>query len=157
MLSRLFIPKTLLDQGGIYARSLPDHLNQWTLQSYERHGLTGTLVGEPTEKDQFLYVDLKFTNAEFQSKLKDAFPNLQVLPDGSLRIETEAIFQAVADKCREQITHPNAHFIDNIHPLAKMMFPLAEKAIADEDYKDVAYFEPFYLKEFVASMPKKLL
>ena len=35
--------------------------------------------------------------------------------------------------------------------------PLAEKAIADEDYKDVAYFEPFYLKEFVASMPKKLL
>ena len=62
-----------------------------------------------------------------------------------------------ADKCREQITHPNAHFIDNIHPLAKMMFPLAEKAVADEDYKDVAYFEPFYLKEFVASMPKKLL
>jgi len=104
MLSRLFIPKTLLDQGGIYARSLPDHPNQWTLQSYERHGLTGTLVGEPTEKDQFLYVDLKFTNAEFQSKLKDAFPNLQVLPDGSLRIETEAIFQAVADKCREQLS-----------------------------------------------------
>ena len=62
-----------------------------------------------------------------------------------------------ADKCREQITHPNAHFIDNIHPLAKMMFPLAEKAIAEKDFKDVAYFEPFYLKEFVASQPKKLL
>ena len=60
-------------------------------------------------------------------------------------------------KCREKITHPNAHFIENIHPLAKMMFPLAEKAIAREDYKDVAYFEPFYLKEFVASQPKKLL
>ena len=56
-----------------------------------------------------------------------------------------------------KITHPNAHFIDGIHPLAKMMFPLAEKAVATEDYKDVAYFEPFYLKEFVASMPKKLL
>ena len=62
-----------------------------------------------------------------------------------------------AAKCREQITHPNAHFIDNIHPLAKMMLPLAEQAVALEDYKDVAYFEPFYLKEFVASMPKKLL
>ena len=35
-----------------------------------------------------------------------------------------------------------------------MMFPLAEKAIADEDYKDVAYFEPFYLKEFIATTPK---
>lgn len=62
-----------------------------------------------------------------------------------------------ASKCREKITHPNAHFIDDIHPLAKRMFPLAEKAAANEDYKDVAYFEPFYLKEFVASLPKKLL
>jgi len=62
-----------------------------------------------------------------------------------------------AAKCREKIIHPNAHFIDDIHPLAKMMYPLAEKAVAGEDYKDVAYFEPFYLKEFVASMPKKLL
>lgn len=57
-------------------------------------------------------------------------------------------------KCREKITHPNAHFIDNIRPLAKMMFPLAEKAVALEDYKDVAYFEPFYLKEFVATVSK---
>ena len=62
-----------------------------------------------------------------------------------------------AAKCREKITHPNAHFIDDIHPLGKMMYPLAEKAVAREDYKDVAYFEPFYLKEFVASLPKKSL
>lgn len=62
-----------------------------------------------------------------------------------------------AAKCREKITHPNAHFIENIHPLAKWMFPLAERAMAEKDFKDVAYFEPFYLKEFVASTPKKLL
>lgn len=63
-----------------------------------------------------------------------------------------------AAKCREAITHPNAHFIDDIHPLAKMMFPLAEKANAREEFKDVAYFEPFYLKEFVAlTSTKKLL
>lgn len=62
-----------------------------------------------------------------------------------------------AAKCREKITHPNAHFIENIHPLAKWMFPLAERAMAEKDFKDVAYFEPFYLKEFVASIPKKLL
>ena len=62
-----------------------------------------------------------------------------------------------ADKCKAKLTHPNAHFIDNIRPLASMMFPLAEKAIAENDYKDVAYFEPFYLKEFVAGKPKKLL
>ena len=62
-----------------------------------------------------------------------------------------------AAKCKEKITHPNAHFLDNIRPLASMMFPLAEKAMAELDFKDVAYFEPFYLKEFVASKPKKLL
>lgn len=57
-------------------------------------------------------------------------------------------------KCREKIVHPNAHFIENIRPLAKWMFPLAEKAIAQEEYEDVAYFEPFYLKEFVATVSK---
>lgn len=62
-----------------------------------------------------------------------------------------------ADKCRSALTHPNAHFIENIVPLAKWMFPLAEKAMIRQDFKDVAYFEPFYLKEFVASQPKKLL
>lgn len=62
-----------------------------------------------------------------------------------------------AAKCKAKITHPNARFIDDIHPLASMMCPLAEKAIAENDFKDVAYFEPFYLKEFVASKPKKLL
>lgn len=60
-------------------------------------------------------------------------------------------------KCREKITHTNAHFIDNIRPLARWMFPLAEKALAQKNFKDVAYFEPFYLKEFVASTPKKLI
>ena len=60
-------------------------------------------------------------------------------------------------KCRETLQHPNAHFIENIHPLAKWMFPLAEKANARQEFKDVAYFEPFYLKEFVASKPKKLI
>ena len=35
------------------------------------------------------------------------------------------------------------------------MFPLAEKAMAVEDFKDVAYFEPFYLKEFITTVSKK--
>ncbi len=62
-----------------------------------------------------------------------------------------------AAKCKARINHPNAHFIEGIRPLASMMQPLAEKAIAEKDFKDTAYFEPFYLKEFVAGMPKKLL
>lgn len=57
-------------------------------------------------------------------------------------------------KCEEVIRHPNAHFIPNIVPLAKWMSPLAEKAYARAQFEDVAYFEPFYLKEFVAIKKK---
>ncbi len=62
-----------------------------------------------------------------------------------------------ATKCMETINHPNAHLIENVEPLAKWMFPLAEKKFLNEQYEDVAYFVPFYLKDFVAKMPKKLL
>lgn len=62
-----------------------------------------------------------------------------------------------ADKCKEVITHPNARFIEDIVPLAKNMFPLAEKRMAEERFENVAYFVPFYLKDFVAKEAKKLL
>lgn len=62
-----------------------------------------------------------------------------------------------AAKCMETIGHPNAHLIENIRPLARYMMPLAEKRIAMQQYEDVAYFTPFYLKDFVAKTPKKLL
>lgn len=62
-----------------------------------------------------------------------------------------------ADKCTETICHPNAHFIQGIKPLARNMVPLAEMSIARKEFEDVAYFEPFYLKEFVATKSKKLL
>lgn len=62
-----------------------------------------------------------------------------------------------ACKCIEAINHPNAVLIKGIEPLAKNMFPLAEKRMAEEKFEDVAYFVPFYLKDFVAKTPKKLL
>ena len=62
-----------------------------------------------------------------------------------------------AAKCMETINHPNAHLITDIEPLAKNMFPLAEKRMAEEKFEDVAYFVPFYLKSYVAKMPKKLI
>ena len=62
-----------------------------------------------------------------------------------------------AAKCMEAIAHPNAHLIEGIEPLAKNMFPLAEKRFLREEFEDVAYFVPNYLKDFVALKPKKLL
>lgn len=62
-----------------------------------------------------------------------------------------------ADKCKAVLNHPNARFIDGIKPLAKWMQPLAEQRMARQQTEDVAYFVPFYLKDFVAKTPKKLI
>ena len=62
-----------------------------------------------------------------------------------------------AQKCMEIIDHPNAHFIDGILPTAKWMQPLAERRFLQQQFEDVAYFVPFYLKDFVAIKPKKLI
>lgn len=62
-----------------------------------------------------------------------------------------------AKKCMETINHPNAHYIDGVEPLAKWMMPLAERRFLNGQFEDVAYFEPFYLKDFVAKQPRKLL
>ena len=62
-----------------------------------------------------------------------------------------------AAKCMDTIDHPNAHLIEGIEPLAKYMQPLAERRFLNEEFEDVAYFVPFYLKDFVAKQPKKLL
>ena len=62
-----------------------------------------------------------------------------------------------AAKCMSVIDHPRAHFVRGVEPLAKYMLPLAEKRFLNGQYEDVAYFEPFYLKAFVAKTPKKLL
>ena len=62
-----------------------------------------------------------------------------------------------AAKCMEAINHPNAHLVEGIEPLAKNMAPLAEKRFVEGKFEDVAYFVPFYLKDFVAKMPKKLI
>lgn len=62
-----------------------------------------------------------------------------------------------AQKCMETIQHSNAHLIEGIEPLAKWMQPLAEKRFLNDQFEDVAYFVPFYLKDFVAIKPKPLL
>ena len=67
------------------------------------------------------------------------------------------LFGNGAAKCMEAIAHPNARLIEGIEPLARWMFPLAERRCFDERFEDVAYFVPYYLKDFVAKMPKKLL
>jgi tRNA threonylcarbamoyladenosine biosynthesis protein TsaB len=60
-----------------------------------------------------------------------------------------------AAKCKDSIKHPNALFLDDIVCSAKYMAPLSDTAYREENFVDVAYFEPFYLKNFIATVPKK--
>ncbi|MDR2926673.1 MAG: tRNA (adenosine(37)-N6)-threonylcarbamoyltransferase complex dimerization subunit type 1 TsaB [Cytophagaceae bacterium] len=66
-----------------------------------------------------------------------------------------AFFGNGAAKCKEVIQHPNAIFLDNIFPLASAMALPAHQTFLESRFEDTAYFEPFYLKDFIATMPKK--
>lgn len=60
-----------------------------------------------------------------------------------------------SDKIAEVITHQHAHFLTGVTPSAKHMLPMALKAYKEKNFEDTAYFEPFYLKDFIATIPKK--
>lgn len=61
-----------------------------------------------------------------------------------------------AEKCRTVLQSPQAAF-QGCCPSARAMAPLAEAAWQARRFEDVAYFEPFYLKDFVATVSRKKL
>lgn len=62
------------------------------------------------------------------------------------------------EKARSQLSEsPNARFIEGVFPKASAMRELVVKKWLAKDFEDTAYFEPFYLKDFIAKLPKKML
>jgi tRNA threonylcarbamoyladenosine biosynthesis protein TsaB len=59
-----------------------------------------------------------------------------------------------AEKCRSRISHQNALFAGPSKTSARFMQKLAESKYNKREFENVAYFEPFYLKDFVATIPK---
>lgn len=94
---------------------------------------------------------------------------LEVVREVTADIVDEASFEEIleknkvcffgngADKCEEVIKHPNAYFIRGFNPSASHMIKPVLKRFKEQQFEDVAYFEPFYLKDFVATTPKKKL
>jgi len=64
-------------------------------------------------------------------------------------------FGTGAAKCKGVIIHPNAFFMVDFNTSAKDIVALAYTKFLMKDFEDLAYFEPFYLKEFLATIPKK--
>lgn len=60
-----------------------------------------------------------------------------------------------SEKCEQVLTHPHAHFVHGINPSASTMIKPVLERYSAQDFEDVAYFEPFYLKDFIATTPKR--
>lgn len=126
------------------------------------------LIGEhPAEEDALIVPMLDARRMEVYAKvmdraLKEVRPIQADIVDADTYKEyldrgTVYFFGNGAEKCMEVINHPNARLVKGIEPLAKNMAPLTEKRFVEGKFEDVAYFVPFYLKDVVAKMPKKLL
>ncbi len=59
-----------------------------------------------------------------------------------------------AEKCKSLLKDPNFSFETTIVPSAKQMCSLSHKKFENSDFEDVAYFEPFYLKDFILQKKK---
>lgn len=126
----------------------------------------GALVQQKIEEDAMLCPMIDARRMEVY--MAHYTPTLELKEDVYAEIITENSFEELlaagkvyffgngAEKCKSTLTHPNAIFIDNVEVLAKNMISAAEKKFLEKDFADVAYFEPFYLKEFQATTPKKL-
>ena len=60
-----------------------------------------------------------------------------------------------ADKCKPILVNKNAVFIDDKFPSAREMSKLSFDKFTNNEFEDVAYFEPFYLKDFIVIPEKK--
>ena len=60
-----------------------------------------------------------------------------------------------AAKCRTIISHPQAIFTENFTHSARYMIQPAVQAYSEKRFEDTAYFEPYYLKDFIAGQKKK--
>jgi len=58
-------------------------------------------------------------------------------------------------KCKQVISSPNAFFVEGVRASASHLCELAWKAFQQQKFEDLAYFEPFYLKDFVATKTRK--
>jgi len=59
-----------------------------------------------------------------------------------------------AGKAKDVIDSPNAHWMEDLYPMAKDMLALSEKALREKDFLDIAYSVPEYLKEYQTTVAR---
>lgn len=136
-------------KGLCYAQDLP-LISIDTLQS---------LAHQAKERTNFIIPMIDARRMEVYTAVYDANYNqleetsAKILTNGSFLNYLEkgkVVFLGNAnDKFRAICNHPNAEFIDGKLPSANEMGILAEEKHKKSDFENVAYFEPYYLKDFI--------
>ena len=148
-------------KGICYAADLPLMAID-TLEAMA-HGMKAKLRSQIAENDLLIpMIDAR--RMEVYASIFDA--NLNKVEDTAARIIDENSFEDLrknhhlwlfgdgAPKLSKLFENQqNITVIDGFRPSAASMLALAEKALRKQDFVDVAYFEPFYLKDFVAGKP----
>ena len=148
-------------KGICYAADLPLMAID-TLEAMA-HGIKAKLGSQIGENDLLIpMIDAR--RMEVYAAVFDA--NLNKIEDTAARVIDENSFEDLlkdrhlwlfgdgAPKLKKVFENqPNISIAEGFRPSAAYMLPLAEKALRNHDFVDVAYFEPFYLKDFIAGKP----
>ena len=139
-----------------------------TLDTLVWQGITGEYFRNSQGDPDFRYIipmidarRMEVYTAVFSPDGKQVTDTEAKIVDGSSFAEQLAAGHVLfigdaADKCRTVITNPNAHFIQCCPKASSMLVP-AMAEYKEKRFRDVAYFEPFYLKNFVATASRRKL
>jgi tRNA threonylcarbamoyladenosine biosynthesis protein TsaB len=139
----------------LLAVSALESMARWARENYpeetDNHTLCPMIDARRMEVYQQQFSDQLIAMTDISAEIIDEDSFAKQLANNKV-----VFFGDGAAKCKEVIQSSNAEFLDHFLPSARGMIDIAEKKFEDGDFEDVAYFEPYYLKDFVAGKPKKI-
>ena len=144
LVSGVSVAKRPRGSGGVAPQSVEDKDDerQFIVPMIDARRMEVYTAVYSAEGNRLTQVEAKVVDAESFAEYLEQGPVLFV-GDGAL-------------KCKGVIGHPNARFRE-AYPLARDMAKLSQEAFEQGKFEDLAYFEPFYLKDFIATVSKKNL
>lgn len=142
-------------KGLCYALNIPliavDTLQVLALQAKVAEGLIVPMLDARR---------MEVYSAIFNAKLeKQRDVQAEIITENSFENSSETIYFVgdCAEKCKAVLTQPNFVFLEEVkYPSAKEMSALSFSKFQNSDFEDVAYFEPYYLKDFMITTSKKV-
>jgi tRNA threonylcarbamoyladenosine biosynthesis protein TsaB len=151
-------------KGIAYAASIPLIGIETTLSMF--WGISGSrMKSQETDMNTLFCPMLDARRMEVYYTIYDAAG--KTIKDISAEIITEDSFSNIpesqkiiffgdgAAKCKEVVNRTNIHFADDFRISASHMHRPVIQAFNKRHFEDVAYFEPFYLKDFITTIPRK--